>query len=126
MKTILESFGQVKIEVIDKNDSPPVFGEDKLVISVSEDLLIGHQVATLTASDLDTVGTITYSLVGGDDGKFMLEPTKGQLMLRDSLDRETRSEYKLTVRADDGQQYTESVIVIKVPSFFPRFSFACC
>ena len=53
MKTILESFEQVKIEVIDKNDSPPVFGEDKLVISVSEDLLIGHQVATLGAADGD-------------------------------------------------------------------------
>ena len=102
------------MKVIDKNDSPPVFREDSAAIAVSEDLQIGHQVATLTATDLDTVDSITYSLVSGDDGKFMLEPSKGILMLRDSLDRETRSEYKLVVRADDGEQFSETVINIKV------------
>lgn len=104
----------MRVKVIDRNDSPPVFREDNLVISVSEDLLIGQPIITLTATDLDTLEVITYSLVSGDDGKFALDPTKGLLTLRDSLDREVRSEYKLTIRADDGEQYTETVLVVKV------------
>ena len=35
-------------------------------------------------------------------------------MLGDALNREWRSEYKLTVRADDGEQFTETVVSVKV------------
>jgi protocadherin Fat 4 len=110
---------QVRVKVIDRNDSPPVFRESNQIISVSEDLQIGQSITTLTATDLDTLGMITYSLVAGDDGKFALESSRGLLTLRDSLDRETRSEYKLVVRADDGEQYSETTVVIKVTCCLP-------
>ncbi len=95
----------MRVKVIDRNDSPPVFREDNLVISVSEDLVIGQPIITLTATDLDTLEVITYSLVSGDEGKFALDSSKGLLTLRNPLDREIRSEYKLTIRADDGFAY---------------------
>lgn len=81
---------------------------------MSEDLVIGQPIITLTATDLDTLEVITYSLVSGDEGKFALDSSKGLLTLRDSLDREVKSEYKLTIRADDGEQFSETVLVIKV------------
>lgn len=104
----------MRVKVIDRNDSPPVFRDINQIVSVSEDLQIGQSITTLTATDLDTLGIITYSLMSGDDGKFALESSRGILTLRDSLDRESNSEYKLVVRADDGEQFSETTIIIKV------------
>lgn len=109
----------MRVKVIDRNDSPPVFREDNLVISVSEDLVIGQPIITLTATDLDTLEVITYSLVSGDEGKFALDSSKGLLTLRNPLDREIRSEYKLTIRADDGEQFSETILTVKVHLFHP-------
>lgn len=109
----------MRVKVIDRNDSPPVFREDNLVISVSEDLVIGQPIITLTATDLDTLEVITYSLVSGDEGKFALDSSKGLLTLRNPLDREIRSEYKLTIRADDGEQFSETILTVKVHLFQP-------
>ena len=111
--------------MIDRNDSPPVFRDNNVVISVSEDLQIGQTIGALTATDLDTLGTLSYSLVSGDDGKFALEPMKGLLTLRDTLDRELQNEYKLVVRADDGEQYSEATLMIKVtrrPAYLLTFT----
>jgi hypothetical protein len=91
-----------------------VFRDDNAIISVSEDLIIGQPITTVTATDLDKTGTVVYTLVSGDDGKFTLDSTKGILILRDTLDREFQSQYKLTIKADDGEQFTETVIIIKV------------
>ena len=100
-----------------------MFRDDNLIISVSEDLTIGQSIATLTATDLDTIEAITYSLISGDEGKFVLDSNKGTLSLRDSLNREARSDYKLVVRADDGEQFTETVISVKVKSHKLKLQF---
>ena len=102
------------MKIVDKNDSPPVFRNDNLVISVSEDLIIGQTITTVTATDLDKTGSITYTLISGDDGKFSLDSSQGLLTLRDTLNRESQAQYKLTVRADDGEQFTEAAVIIKV------------
>ncbi|XP_068085239.1 cadherin-related tumor suppressor [Anabrus simplex] len=103
----------LRVAVLDRNDSPPSFRDAQLVHSVSEDLPPGHAVATLRASDPDTLGELRYSLVSGDDGRFELDGSTGVLRLRDSLDRETKDTYKLTVRASDGLQHTDAVVTIK-------------
>lgn len=113
----------MRVKVIDRNDSPPVFRDINQIVSVSEDLQIGQSITTLTATDLDTLGIITYSLMSGDDGKFALESSRGILTLRDSLDRESNSEYKLVVRADDGEQFSETTIIIKVRHWGVLISF---
>lgn len=109
---------QARVKIVDKNDSPPVFRDDNAVISVSEDLIIGQPITTVTATDLDKTGTVVYTLVSGDDGKFTLDSAKGILTLRDNLDREFQSQYKLTIKADDGEQFTETVLIIKVKTNF--------
>jgi hypothetical protein len=77
-------------------------------------------VATLRATDPDTLGHLTYSLVSGDEGHFQLDTADtGVLRLREALDRETRDTYRLQVRASDGVQHTDTMITIKVTSLLP-------
>lgn len=112
------SFGslilQVKLNVLDKNDSPPVFRDEPILFTVSEDLSPGHTVGTIKASDSDTIGTLSFALIGGDDKKFILDKNSGILKLIDTLDRETKDLYKLTVRVSDGVQHTDTFVSIQV------------
>lgn len=105
---------QVRIKVLDKNDSPPSFQDMPHEHSVSEDLPAGQVVATLRASDPDTPGPLSYALVSGDEGRFQLDAVTGELRLRDSLDRETKDNYRVQVRASDGVQSAETIITILV------------
>lgn len=105
---------QIRIKVLDKNDSPPSFQDMDLEYSVSEDLPAGQIVATLRATDPDTPGPLTYAVVSGDEGRFELDSTTGALRLKDTLDRETKDTYKLQIRASDGLQSADAVITISV------------
>lgn len=107
---------QVKLNVLDKNDSPPVFRDEPIVFTVSEDLSPGHSVGTIRATDPDTIGSLSYALIGGDDNKFTLDTNSGILKLTDTLDRETKGLYKLTVRVSDGVQNTDTTISVQVSS----------
>lgn len=102
---------------MDKNDSPPVFRDTPLVFSVSEDLGAGHSIATVRATDPDTIGTLSYSLISGDDRKFQLNSETGLLRLRDTVDRETKDVYLLVIQVSDGVQFTETTIKIQVTYF---------
>lgn len=108
---------QVQITVLDKNDSPPSFKDTPLHYSISEDLGPGQPVATVQAVDPDTIGKLEYSLIRGDDGHFVLNKDTGVLKLLASLDRETKDIYKLTVRASDGNQHTDTILTVQVRSF---------
>ncbi|XP_031340977.1 cadherin-related tumor suppressor [Photinus pyralis] len=110
----LEVKVHVQITVLDKNDSPPSFNDASLKYSVSEDLSPGQPVATIKAEDPDTLGNLEYTLVAGDDGHFSLDSTSGVLQLIDSVDRETKDVYKLTIRASDGIQHSDTVITVQV------------
>lgn len=111
-------FLQVKVTVMDKNDSPPTFRDLPSSYMVSEDLGTGQLVATIKASDPDTIGKLEYSLISGDDGKFLLEKYQGTLKLLDTLDRETKDLYKLVIRVTDGVQFTETTIAVQVSHRF--------
>ncbi|KAH0807921.1 hypothetical protein GEV33_014870 [Tenebrio molitor] len=104
----------VQITVLDKNDSPPSFKDTPLHYSISEDLGPGQSVATVRADDPDTIGKLEYTLIRGDDGHFVLDKNTGVLSLVDSLDRETKDVYKLTVRASDGNQHTDTVLTVQI------------
>jgi protocadherin Fat 4 len=105
---------QVKVKVLDKNDESPTFRDLPLSYMVSEDLGNGQIIATIKATDPDTIGKLEYSLISGDDGKFALDKYKGTLKLRDTLDRETKDLYKLVIRVTDSVQHTETTISIQV------------
>lgn len=103
--------------MLDKNDSPPVFRDEPILFTVSEDLSPGHTVGTIKASDPDTIGTLSFALIGGDDKKFILDKNTGILKLIDTLDRETKDLYKLNVRVSDGVQHTDKFASIQVNNY---------
>ncbi|XP_035916489.1 cadherin-related tumor suppressor [Anopheles stephensi] len=105
---------RIRVNVLDKNDSPPKFQNLPLVFSVSEDLAVGQTVARITATDPDTLGKLEYTLLAGDAPKFVLGRETGLLKLRDTLDRETEDSYRFKVSVTDGIQSTETTITIQV------------
>ena len=59
----------------------------------------------VTATDPDNAdeaaATLTYTLEGTDAASFSIVPATGQLLTRDVLDYETRTEYSVVVKASD-------------------------
>lgn len=100
--------------ILDKNDSPPEFKNIPAAYLASEDLAPGQKIATILAEDPDTIGSITFSIQSDETTPFALDSKSGVLTLREPLDRETISEYQVTVRAEDGIQYTDVTIVVQV------------
>lgn len=105
---------QVEVVILDKNDSPPEFKNIPPAYFASEDLAPGQLIATITAEDPDTIGTITYTIQTDEATPFALDAQSGQLSLKEPLDRETISEYHVLIRADDGMQFTDVTIVVQV------------
>ena len=103
---------------MDKNDSPPVFRDTPLVYNVSEDLGVGDTITTIRAVDPDTLGTLNYTMLNENDGKFQLESKTGKLRLKEALDRETKDTYRLVIRVSDGVQFTDTTVTIQVYFLF--------
>jgi hypothetical protein len=63
----------------------------------------GREVVRVLATDKDTGanGDVTYELLSGDDGAFVIDAHMGALRL-DNAAALTRSQYVLTIRASDG------------------------
>ncbi|CAG0913258.1 unnamed protein product [Notodromas monacha] len=115
---------EVKVTVVDKNDTPPSWDGHPSVFAVSEDLSPGQAVATVRAVDADSAGHITYEFVTKAGQKpsakpegtdvFAVDPSRGVVSLLRPLDREQKAEYAMVVRAKDGVQFSDFDIVIKV------------
>lgn len=94
----------VKIEVQDENDQSPVFKDDPIIFSISENTAIGTPVWNFTATDLDSGdnGYVQYSLTQQRPKKvFKLDSTTGMLTLMAPLDYEEHREFTLVVTAAD-------------------------
>ncbi|XP_072938698.1 cadherin-related tumor suppressor [Epargyreus clarus] len=105
---------KVEVLILDKNDSPPEFKNIPSAYFASEDLSPGQLIATITAEDPDTIGTTTYSIQSDESTPFTLDSRTGALTLKEPLDRETVSEYQVTIRAHDGVQFTDVTVTIQV------------
>ncbi|KAL1139776.1 hypothetical protein AAG570_006753 [Ranatra chinensis] len=103
-QTRLSSTVQVSILVKDVNDMAPELMTPKET-SVSENAAVGTVVLAVKAIDRDEGrnGYVEYSLggSGGDTALFSLGPADGLLRVAGRLDRETRANYTLELRARD-------------------------
>ncbi|XP_060225471.1 cadherin-23 isoform X2 [Meriones unguiculatus] len=95
----------VTIEVFDENDNPPTFSKPAYFVSVVENIMAGATVLFLNATDLDRSReygqeSIIFSLEGSS--QFRINARSGEITTTSLLDRETKSEYILIVRAVDG------------------------
>ena len=105
-----ESILKVTVEVEDGNDEVPIFSEDPIMFSISENLAIGSTVWNFTATDKDAGdnGRIEYSLAQQSPKKvFKLDSVSGVLSLMGLLDYEEQREFILVVTASDQPRNNE-------------------
>jgi hypothetical protein len=99
------SAGQaVTIDITDVNDTAPVVGAAG-PFALAENSPDTTPVGTVTASDVDTVGTITsFTIVAGNPNNAFAIDAAGAITVATSaeLDRETNASFTLTITATDG------------------------
>ena len=98
------------------NEHPPIFTNEVFHCNVSEVRPVGYLVCTISASDGDSGmdGMISYSLEDFSD-TFLINSITGDVLLKQTLDYETVSNYELAVFARDSSatniQFISSAIL---------------
>ncbi|XP_005113351.1 protocadherin Fat 4, partial [Aplysia californica] len=91
----------VLVNITDVNDEAPYFLQPVYEFNVSEATARGHVIGQVQADDKDLRSAVLIYTM--DDSKmFSLNPLTGNVTVVGMLDRETQSEYELTVRVSDG------------------------
>ncbi|XP_032003995.1 protocadherin gamma-B2-like, partial [Hylobates moloch] len=97
---------QIRIQVTDANDNPPVFSQEVYRVTLREDVPPGFFVLQVTATDRDEGinAEITYSFHNVDEQVkhfFNLNEKTGEITTKDDLDFELASSYTLSIEAKD-------------------------
>uniref|UniRef100_A0AAY5EW03 FAT atypical cadherin 4 n=1 Tax=Electrophorus electricus TaxID=8005 RepID=A0AAY5EW03_ELEEL len=104
------------IHVRDFNDNPPVFTPGDIFKSIPENLPLSTSVMTITAhdTDADINGQLEYSIVQQTPrgSHFYIDPSSGDILTNNKIDREFSNMFELTVKASD----------LAVPVEFRRFA----
>ena len=107
----------VIVELVDLNDSPPVFVQSEFSAGVLRLLSTGKPVTQVVAVDPDSAAVgeeLMYSIVNGDSGGlFSINPASGWIDTTGRVPEETRG-YLLNVSAFDGV-FLVSVLVNLLP-----------
>ena len=91
----------------------PAFTNAPYSFSVFEDAEVGYEVGTVTAEDLDTDDTLSFSISEGNEAeKFNISSSTGAITVAASLDYETTPSYTLSVQVSDDNGGTASVEVV--------------
>ncbi|XP_011882059.1 PREDICTED: cadherin-87A [Vollenhovia emeryi] len=95
----------LRISLVDANDSPPRFLQDKYRAVVDEGAEKFEPELKVQARDKDKTSKITYALVGGNElGLFAVDPDTGEITIRSPVDMTNASHdwIALTIQASDG------------------------
>ncbi|KAI5103079.1 protocadherin-15 isoform X2, partial [Silurus meridionalis] len=128
----------VNITVIDANDNTPTFPNVSYSGSVYTDMQAGEVVLWPTASDTDegSNGLISYSIVAGSQGHFIINNQTGQISVAPGVNLTVGSTYTLTVKATDNavidqRRSSISTVYIEVlppnnqsPPRFPQLTYS--
>ncbi|XP_032014051.1 protocadherin gamma-A10 isoform X4 [Hylobates moloch] len=107
----------VSVTVFDTNDNAPVFTLPEYRVSVPENLPVGTQLLTVTATDRDegANGEVTYSFRKLPDTqllKFQLNKYTGEIKISENLDYEETGFYEIEIQAEDGGAYLATAKVL--------------
>ncbi|KAL8559117.1 hypothetical protein ACOMHN_046165 [Nucella lapillus] len=114
-----------------RNTYEPVFVSSSFSASVAQTLSVGSNVIRISADDADTrapFNVITYSIIGNGNAPsfFKLNSAKsGQVIVRDTLTKESALSYSLVVVATDGGGTSETAtatIVVERNLNNPQFT----
>ncbi|XP_041741980.2 protocadherin gamma-A6 isoform X6 [Coregonus clupeaformis] len=100
----LADSGKVIVEVLDVNDNAPVINVMSFSNPVSEDAEVGTTIAVINVKDVDSElnGQVTCNINHNRQFKIMSSLTNYYTLVTDSaFDRETVSEYNITITATD-------------------------
>ena len=101
----------IRIDIDDVNDNPPRFEYNQYEYSIEENYPRGRIFARLRAFDRDLHSKLIYRI----DGEQIFQiNSKGELSLRQSLDREQRNVYQFHVMVSDGAHQTSIPVIIRI------------
>ena len=104
----------VYVKVEDVNEPPSIKDQE---IHVSEDAKVNTVIGKVVATDPDIdpkYTTLNYTIISGDSTVFKINPKTGEITLKDTLDYETKKQYKIKVRVDDSEFADTATVTIKV------------
>ncbi len=110
----------VVLEVQDINDNPPVFPKDSIKLEISEAAPTGSKLQIARARDLDVGMNSVQTYILSQNKHFVLDTKSNKdryvdIVLKNSLDRETKGEHSLILSAVDGGNPPKSgTVVIEV------------
>ncbi|XP_030069271.1 protocadherin gamma-A10-like [Microcaecilia unicolor] len=98
---------QIRIIVTDANDNAPVFNQTLYKVNVRENLPVGTEVVTISATDRDEgiYSELNYSFTKNTDTDlqiFQLDSKSGKISVIGNLDFEQSELYEIEVNAKDG------------------------
>ncbi|KAL8622280.1 hypothetical protein ACOMHN_043803 [Nucella lapillus] len=101
----------ITIEVLDENDSPPVFHRGHFFVSLREDYPLQQIFLTVNATDADEGANadLEYSITSGNSDGVFYNYKSGGLFVLTPLDYEARQSHRLIVRAVDCASCGEGV-----------------
>ncbi|XP_037658047.1 protocadherin gamma-A5 isoform X12 [Choloepus didactylus] len=116
---VLSGTTNIHVMVLDVNDNAPLFTRPEYRVSVPENIPVGTQLLTLTATDPDEGinGKLTYSFRNEDDKiskTFQLDSNLGEISIMQSLDYEESRFYLIEVEAQDGGALLASAKVLVI------------
>ncbi|XP_027012336.2 protocadherin-8-like [Tachysurus fulvidraco] len=97
----------VRVKVLDSNDNSPQFEHDAIRVELHEDAPVGFLLLRVQAFDPDhgVNGDVRYDFAEGESNEikstFDVDPISGAVVLKSSVDFETRTFYDLHIRAYD-------------------------
>lgn len=106
---------EVEIEVLNLNDNNPKF-EKAYFVNIAEDKDVSSSVVTVTASDLDSFGMLSYTLLN-NTASFSIDSQTGEIQTTVGLDREKKSYYAILVKVEDGgspKRFAETTAIVSV------------
>ncbi|XP_064243795.1 protocadherin gamma-B5-like [Passer domesticus] len=103
---------QIRINVTDANDNPPVFSKSVYEARVAENLPMGSLVLRVVATDADagSNGRVSYSFGSVPDtvkALFAIDSESGEIMTSGPLDFEEKNKYIIGLEASDGGGLTD-------------------
>ena len=115
-RTKLSSTTTVKITLVDFNDNPPQFSQRVYSAAVNEGALPGTIIFQLQVTDRDkeVANPVEFYITGGDGlAQFQIKEN-GELYVARSLDRETKSQYRMEITATDGVFVSECRVTLEI------------
>ena len=104
----------VEVNVTDINDNNPIFKPQIYIETFPEDVSVGTEITTVSATDIDSGnnGTVMYTLVSGNEnGEFDCDENTGKVTFKKSVDFENKKSYTLTISATDkGSPSRKSIV----------------